>query len=1643
MSRQLSQALVSQRTKELVGAVSATVQGQDVTFDIRSKPYGTLHHIMISPPQNHPVTRQLLQDTLAPAQFVKAAVAFLPREALEPSANILLHRVRHDDIGGMRARVYSYAMLLFYDAARRGSEADTWKATETRPDGSTWYSTVTKRRSVMCMECVYVQGALKGWYIYLYENIKPPAPRKTHKRTRDAQAKAVKEAVAKALEIRAAQGVDEMHRFLQPLEVQLRGLAMNEIVGYVSREGPPSHDDEVMQAVMDASAKAARDCVDAAGPAIKRSRSGEEAAVAAAEAKEVSDSQAQAEDQAEDKADEDGEGKAGEEDGEQPRDQSKAQRVTRAIQTQNVFEWMYAMFRGTHYKVDEFHSLWQQATICPVDEADLLSTFRVVMTLAYKDMDPDLVTQLMEVTGHDAQEFLPTNLTGCVAPRHVYNIHTAVLLKRHYCGATCDEEGSPMTVDQEVLCHLDPVEPNYEIPGPRLPSKSVVLPGSASHLLDGLFRVLLLDVDRVLREQESKERQVTAAVPPDCLAAARIAMRSQHIQLCSWADFGTRVRRHIASVLCGNPRISPANLLSYCLEKCSDFDAHFQQFTPGMGYLSKAVEHFNDRNRDPRHGGQCTLFDHIRIPRGDTAVDKGMDIALQFVRLDTADVARACNNHKNTHVIALQFAVITDSSRYGFDETMEEGYAALLIHGPAGLGKSALMKYIMHLMIPGTADWTGRASDKVGFGSGNRFGSGCEFKDEVEAESIGVDPTRCSKDAILGNMMMGKSGANESLGNTQFTNFKQGKSTGRNAVVTATIGENGMRMDVRTEIAGAFGTIMSANIPVDGLPLTTSTRTHSTHMANDTRDVIGYTPDSAKDAALARSTQDRQAIECYFQWLINHGLLPKPEMRHANDFIRCLYDQLAHENPRADMFANNRATGRVKTHCRSLVVTRAMLLAGLTGVGRDEGTGSLNTEYVLRELRCAMFCPLTYAIFSADLYELAGSRRFIEVVQGLVSLMGVCWNENDQLYERDSSFWEVKDKQRRPEGNTTFKDGEYIVRSGILHANLGHGRDNQRGGGGGGGDNHDSDGGQELRRLLHQLAARVFNKIGDRIPETDVVGVLGALTRPCVRNRAPGFDFERTATESQQMLMPGLRLSRDGIELHQRVGWMFRWDYYTNLVKGMQEPKTSLGKGLRATSDPATGLFDVVEWSGESAYSDALLQRDAKKIKRDLKAAEKKVRDIQDDNAKYDREARFGPRREGGKQPRGLMASQVAAAERHERRVRLREAQDELALVEDALTAVEVHGIPYHAWRDAKGLDRVRVYRVRAVQNWQLVEKDAFAAHLRRYSTLAPASHWICHVSAFQHSYTQVLDTAAALVDYVQQPIAANADRIQFMRQLDRSSVAIREHAHALASFSGDALRAPTVQLMQHLWSELVGDALLCPPMKYVITALDSAPRMAHMALQLFLLHRALHAIRRQWEHIVDVVTSEAVLQGGTIHLFELRQPDTALYTAVSTMAHSVRAVAAGCIAAINHIVAECDIPCTIDYPIVRKLVVRLDCSEKLVTYFMQTELPTPEQIEELIHVIYDTAGVPRDEALPTEAVKSVCVSDVALGDADHASEGMEDDTAPPPSPPPPPPRNTRAALEPVQEGGELDRVLEEEDELRAQGLLESMDVDS
>lgn len=219
---------VDPRIKELKSAVSDIVNdNKNPPQHIRGRVWGSLRHVVVSS-QNSPVDRFFLDTKcLAPSSFVVATMAFLPREALEKDANIYLHRNRAHDPTGKFGRLYSYAMLLFYNAYRRGNRAASWKGTH---NGNA-VSVFKAPASVMVVQTVYSRtgtDTVKGWYFYCYENIEPKpdttssssAPARGGRRPREESFATLFD---KAVAAYTRKGPREMDRVLNAAPAELAG----------------------------------------------------------------------------------------------------------------------------------------------------------------------------------------------------------------------------------------------------------------------------------------------------------------------------------------------------------------------------------------------------------------------------------------------------------------------------------------------------------------------------------------------------------------------------------------------------------------------------------------------------------------------------------------------------------------------------------------------------------------------------------------------------------------------------------------------------------------------------------------------------------------------------------------------------------------------------------------------------------------------------------------------------------------------------------------------------------------------------------------------------------------------------------------------------------------------------------------------------------------------------------------------------------------------------------------------------------------------------------------------------------------------------------------------------------------------------
>lgn len=189
--------------KLLMAAASEVIRTGNTDQAIRSTEHGSLHELHVD--MDNPVSREYLEQRLPPEQFVHPAVAFLPRKSLDPNGNIFLHRVKAtDDRHGIYGRLYSYAMLLLMNSARRGANLESWSYKAQNEEGKEeMFHVRRKRRNLVFLESVYnTAGELCGWYIFSYDVVPPVierrAPAKATKRTRAALEKSIAKGVKKA-----------------------------------------------------------------------------------------------------------------------------------------------------------------------------------------------------------------------------------------------------------------------------------------------------------------------------------------------------------------------------------------------------------------------------------------------------------------------------------------------------------------------------------------------------------------------------------------------------------------------------------------------------------------------------------------------------------------------------------------------------------------------------------------------------------------------------------------------------------------------------------------------------------------------------------------------------------------------------------------------------------------------------------------------------------------------------------------------------------------------------------------------------------------------------------------------------------------------------------------------------------------------------------------------------------------------------------------------------------------------------------------------------------------------------------------------------------------------------------------------------
>ena len=216
-------AAADPRLKELKSAVSDIVNdNKNPPQAIRGRVWGSLRHVAVSS-QNSPVTRFFLDTKcLAPSSFVVSSMAFLPREALEKDANIYLHRNRANDPTGKFGRLYSYAMLLFYNAYRRGCRAASWNGTH---NGNA-VSVFKAPASVMVVQTMYSRSGtdiVKGWMLYCYENMEPKAAKPAVTKVRRPREETFEALLEKAVSAYTKKGPREMERVLNAAPGELAG----------------------------------------------------------------------------------------------------------------------------------------------------------------------------------------------------------------------------------------------------------------------------------------------------------------------------------------------------------------------------------------------------------------------------------------------------------------------------------------------------------------------------------------------------------------------------------------------------------------------------------------------------------------------------------------------------------------------------------------------------------------------------------------------------------------------------------------------------------------------------------------------------------------------------------------------------------------------------------------------------------------------------------------------------------------------------------------------------------------------------------------------------------------------------------------------------------------------------------------------------------------------------------------------------------------------------------------------------------------------------------------------------------------------------------------------------------------------------
>ena len=794
----------SAEEKELFAGVKEVIEGRNPQ-GIRATRHGQLYQAAVTE-ANSPFDTESAQSVLPSPKDAQVLVAFLPRQALIRNANVLLQCDRSDPESMC---VYKYAMLLFADAQRVGSHRTFGLKYQLPTDdvdpeaaGPPQKCYARVHAAVNVMECLYdADNVLVGWYIYAYRNIKPPAEKKKPKTKSKSKKKRsfgavsarlqphVERALKRARVFLEADEQQQLEHHLESLEPEIR---FNVIAQLDSQAGgEPGGDDDEDPAVA---------AVPPAGGGNGDQGSNEE------------------------------------EDKEQPADDDQnvddddvATPVASATGMNRLgsWDWMEALVSRTDAvtriaRTNAESRLWADANITPVDSDDIKTAWCTVAQRAKHHHDPTVDEVFKQASRFEP--FRADNVIDHVAPRVMYSMQMAILLKRSYLGAATlrDEEdddddedakgdakgGREMTLAEELAMHG--VLSNGDYPVPGYPYNALRLRGTASRITHGLFRMTLLDVRAIARAFELSRDHLLDAQQP----SARNAAKGAYTDLTSWHEFVSKVAAYMRTV---SVDASVPARLQHALRWVPAFDTHWAEFTPGLGALSHVVRYFTEHNADG------TLLTRLRVPFDDDVNfnDTGCAPALQWFGRLTASVAANINNKHNFSIIAQELRVILDAPRYEIGSHVPAGQSALLVHGLAGKGKTVATTYVTQMAIPGMVSLFNRETAATGFGGGDSFNR-VVYRDEAHASACGASPDFMTNERIV-RIARGTGFAAEPV-SEQWDLRKGRMSTNVSTVNTASVQTGNKRLDVVTQAVVVDSNLFTVNFSWAAISQTGATR---------------------------------------------------------------------------------------------------------------------------------------------------------------------------------------------------------------------------------------------------------------------------------------------------------------------------------------------------------------------------------------------------------------------------------------------------------------------------------------------------------------------------------------------------------------------------------------------------------------------------------------------------------------------------------------------------------------------------------------------------------------------------------------------------------------------------------------------------